>query len=172
MGGGDKMGVGPPPFQMGQQLGGLLRSGPGATSQRGYSMADGQIDPLNKSGVQPPRETQSLQDSFESILCSQSHHLRDPNELAPPVTFLDVAVDQAWSHQPSAHVASSTTKCKPLAKVGGEGIEVQVQAITGEKRDAVRGQDLSQRVDEPWLGCAGRAQAPEQSWRADRWPAR
>jgi len=43
--------------------------------------------------------------------------------------------------------------------VGGEGIEVQVQAITGEKRDAVRGQDLSQRVDEPMShGLAARAE--------------
>jgi hypothetical protein len=118
--------VGTPPFQMGQQLGGLLRSGPGATSQRGYSMADGQIHPLNKSRVQPPREAQSLQDSFEGVLCSQSHHLRDPNELAPPVTFLHLAVDQAWFQQPSAHVASSTAEGEPLTKVGRECIEVQI----------------------------------------------
>ena len=147
-----------PPFQVGQQVCGLLSSGPGTASQRCHAMAHGQIHPFNERRVQPPRETQSLQDSFESVLCSQSHHLGDPNELAPPVTFLDLAVDQAWFHQASAHVASLTTKCKPLAKVGGEGIEVQVQAITGEKRDAVRGQDLSQRVDEPMShGLAARA---------------
>jgi len=41
---------------MGQQVWGRLRRRPGATSQRGYSMADGQIHPLNKGGVQPSRE--------------------------------------------------------------------------------------------------------------------
>ena len=48
--------VGSPPLQMGQQVWRLLGRGPGAACQRGYSMADGQIHPLNKSRVQPSRE--------------------------------------------------------------------------------------------------------------------
>ncbi len=55
-----KMVVGAPPLQRGQQLWSLLGSRPGAASQRGYPMSDGQIDPLNESGVQPAREAQSL----------------------------------------------------------------------------------------------------------------
>ena len=47
-----KMIVSSPPFQVGQQLWGLLGGGPGATRQRCHPMADGQIDPLDKSGVQ------------------------------------------------------------------------------------------------------------------------
>ena len=46
--------VGTPPLQMCQQVWGLLRRRPGATSERSYPMADGQIHPLNESGVQPP----------------------------------------------------------------------------------------------------------------------
>ena len=48
--------VNSPPLEMSQQVWGRLCRGPGATSQRGYSMADGQIHPLNESGVQPSRE--------------------------------------------------------------------------------------------------------------------
>jgi hypothetical protein len=35
-----------------------------------------------------------------------------------------------------------------VAKVGGEGIEVEIEAITSEERKAARGQDLTERVDE------------------------
>ena len=45
-----------PPLQMGQQVWRLLKSGPGATSQRSYSMADGQIHARNLGGVEPSRE--------------------------------------------------------------------------------------------------------------------
>ena len=48
--------VGSPPLQMGQQVWGLLGRRPGATSQRGHPVSDGQIHPLDKSGVQPSRE--------------------------------------------------------------------------------------------------------------------
>ena len=70
--------VSPPPFQMGQQLWGLLGRGPRATCQRGYPMTDAQIDPFNKSGVQPSREAHSLQGDREICLCPQAHHRRDP----------------------------------------------------------------------------------------------
>jgi len=45
---------------MREQVWGLLRRRPGATSQRGYSMADGQIRPLNKGSIQPSRKTHPL----------------------------------------------------------------------------------------------------------------
>ncbi len=52
--------IGAPPFQIGQKLWGLLRRSPGATSQCGYSMPDGQIHPLNESCVQPTCEAHPL----------------------------------------------------------------------------------------------------------------
>src|SRR5258708_2043037 len=51
-----KMIVGAPPLQMGQQVWGLLRSGPGTASKGCHSMADGQIDSLNESRVESSRE--------------------------------------------------------------------------------------------------------------------
>ncbi len=49
-----------PPLEMSEQMWRLLSRSPGATSQRRYAMADGQIHPLNKGGVEPSREAQSL----------------------------------------------------------------------------------------------------------------
>jgi hypothetical protein len=73
------MRVGSPPLEIGEQVWRLLGRGPGATSQRGYSVSDGQIHPLNKGRVQSSRETQSLQCADESVLCVKAHHRRDAN---------------------------------------------------------------------------------------------
>ncbi len=115
--------VGAPPFQVSQEVWGLLGRGPGATRQRRYSMTGGQIDPLDKSGVQPSREAHPLQSEREICLCPQAHQVRDASELTPPVALFHLAVDQACRHLP---LAPSTTSCEPLAKMGREGIEIQV----------------------------------------------
>jgi hypothetical protein len=52
--------VGPPPFQMGQQLWGLLSRRARAACERLHAMSDRQIHPFNERRVQPPREAQSL----------------------------------------------------------------------------------------------------------------
>jgi hypothetical protein len=49
-----------PPLEMDQQVWGLLRSGPGTSCESCHAMTDGQIHPLDESGVEPPREAQSL----------------------------------------------------------------------------------------------------------------
>ena len=127
--------VGSPPFQVSQELWGLLGCSPRATCQRCHAMADGQVHPFNKSGVQPPREAHSLQRDREICLCPQAHHVRDANELTPPVALFHLAVDQARGHLP---LAPSTTSCEPLAKMGREGIEIQIEAVTGEERQIAR----------------------------------
>ncbi len=45
-----------PPFQVGEQLWGLLSRGPSSTRQCCHSMSDRQIHPFNESRVQPTRE--------------------------------------------------------------------------------------------------------------------
>jgi hypothetical protein len=115
-----------PPALVGQQLWGELRRGPGATSQRRYSMTDGQIDPLDKSSVESSREAHPLQGEREICLCSQAHHVRDPYQLAPPIVFLHLAIDQARRHLPPMCYPPSMTRLSPLAKMGREGIKVQI----------------------------------------------
>jgi hypothetical protein len=83
--------------------------------------------------------------------------VRDPYQLASPVAFLHLAVDQPRCYLPLAHGAPSVNHLEPLTKVGRERIKVEVQAIAGEKREIAWSQHLSERVDES-MGhglCAG-----------------
>jgi hypothetical protein len=139
---------GPPPVQVGQQGWRLLCCGPGAACERCHPMSDGQWSPLDERRVQSSREASSLEGGFEICLCPQPHHRRDTHELAPPVAFLHLAVDQPRCSLPLAHFPPSPTHLEPLTKVGCEGIEVHIETITREDRQAARGQHLSERVDE------------------------
>jgi hypothetical protein len=89
-------------------------------------MTDREVEPLNKSGIESSRETESLQSGFEGRACSQAHHVRDPNQLAPLVAFLHLALDQARFHLPPASMPSSATSLEPVSKMGGQRIKVQV----------------------------------------------
>ena len=105
-----KMIVGSPPFQTGQELWGLLGGGPGAACQRCHSVTYRQIHPLNKSGVQLPREAHPLQGALESGTCSKAYHVRDPHQLAPSVAFLHLTVNQSFHHLPLAYFPLSITE--------------------------------------------------------------
>jgi hypothetical protein len=74
--------------------------------------------------------------------------MRHTNQLTPSVAFLHLAVDQPRRHLPLASMPSLAISLEPVSKMGGESIEIQIEAITGEDRQAARGQDLSERVDE------------------------
>ena len=75
---------------------------------------------------------------FESRLCPQAHHIRDSHQLAPPGAFFHLAIDQARRYLPLAYMPPSLNHLKPLAKMGCEGIKVQIEAITGEERQTER----------------------------------
>jgi len=140
--------IGSPPLQMGQQVRGLLGCGPGATCQGSYSMTDGQVHPLDTSRIQPSREAHRLQGTGEIFRCPQPHHLRHPNQLTPPVTFLHLPVDEPRCYLPPTHVLTSPTDLYPLSKMGGQCIEIQIEPVTGEDGDAARCQHLPQAVNE------------------------
>jgi hypothetical protein len=108
-------------------------------------------------------------------LCSKAHHRRDAHELAPAIAFLHLAVDQARLHLPPAHVAPSTTQLDPLTKVSRDGIEVEIEPVTGKERQATRNQDLSQGVQNH-VRHVLRAWTQSEHWKnracRDQWPAR
>jgi hypothetical protein len=83
--------------------------------------------------------------------------MRDPHQLAPSVTFLYLAVHQARRYLPSTCLPPSMPHLKPVSKMSRQGIEVQIEAITGEERQTVIGQEPSQGVDEQvcHVLCAG-----------------
>ena len=163
-----------PPLQMGEQVWGLLRSGPGPSRERCHPVADGQWSPLDESGVESSRETQSLQGGFEICLCPQAHHRRDTRQFAPSVAFLHLTVDQPRCYLPLAHLPPSASYVEPLSKMGRESIKGEIETITGEERDAARCQGLSQEVHNQVcrMLCAG-TQLDHRKKRAcrGRWPA-
>ena len=89
-------------------------------------MTDRQIQTLDKSGIQSPREAHPLQGGREICLCPQAHHLRDPRQLTPPIAFFHLAVDQTRRHLPSMCFPPSLNHLKPLAEMGRQSIKVQV----------------------------------------------
>ncbi|TMD44115.1 MAG: hypothetical protein E6I90_10015 [Chloroflexi bacterium] len=111
-------------------------------------MTHRQIHPFDKRRVQPSREASPLQDDLEIAWCPEAHHVRDPNQPAPLIAFFHLAIDQARRHLPLLHLPSSTTHLEPLTEVSRQRIEVEVEPITGEKRQTVRDQALSQNVDD------------------------
>jgi hypothetical protein len=63
---------------------------------------------------------------LESRASPKAHHVRDPNELATPVAFFHLAVDQARRHLPLVCFPPTMTHFEPLSKMGRQGIEVYV----------------------------------------------
>jgi hypothetical protein len=50
----------------------------------------------------------------------------DARQLAPPVAFFHLTVDQPRCYLPLAHVAPSANHLEPLSKMGRECVKVQV----------------------------------------------
>src|SRR5215468_8992442 len=110
-------------------------------------MTHRQIHPEGKSSIQPSREAHPRSRSHESGLCSKAHHMPNAHQLAPPIDFLYLPVDQAHCHLPPAYVAPPPTHLSPVSKMSGERIEVLLEAITGEERETVGSQELSERME-------------------------
>ena len=55
-----------------------------------------------------------------SVFCPQPHHVSHPNQLAPPVIFLDLAVDQTCLHLPPTLVPPSASLFSPFPKMRRE----------------------------------------------------
>src|SRR5579859_8108864 len=83
--------------------------------------------------------------------------MRNPHQLAPLVAFFHLPINQSWRHLPLACFPPSTSHIEPLSKMGGQGVEVQIEAITREKREAARNQEALQGVDDHVrrMLCAG-----------------
>ena len=71
----------------------------------------------------------------------------DPNQLAPPVAFFHLAVDQACRYLPPAHFPPSPTHLEPVSKMSRQCVEVEIEPVTGEKRETAMSQEVSQGVD-------------------------
>lgn len=117
---------------MGLSMGSLQRSGPGASCQGCHTTTQREIDPLDTGRVHSSRKAQSLQGLCEGGGCSQADHLSDSHQLAPLIAFLGAG--QRARLSPPATVSSAPSFLEPIPKMSGEGVEVRIEAITGEDR--------------------------------------
>ena len=67
--------------------------------------------------------------------------MRDLHQLAPPVAFFHLPIDQSCCHLPLPYFAPSANYMEPLSEMGRQGIEVQIEAIAGEEREAAKKQE-------------------------------
>jgi hypothetical protein len=143
---------------MSQQVWGLLGGSPGAACQRCHSVTYRQIHSLDESRVQSSREAHPLQSGLESGTCSKAHDVRNPHQLALPVAFLHLSVNQSFRHLPLACFPLSMIHLAPVSKMGRESIEVEIEPVTRKEWEATRSQEFSQGVDDP-MRCVLRAGA-------------
>src|SRR5437868_6388240 len=98
----------------------------------------------------------------------------DTHQLASPVDFLHLTVDQLSRHLPPKHLPPSPKHLEPLSKMSRECIKVEIESITGKEWDAPRRQALLESMDEPMgHGLGARAEVKRRKnlgERIDRQP--
>jgi len=143
----------PPPLQIGKQFARELCRGPRATpSARPPDTATGgvtqsKVDAFDESRVECAGETERFEAVGEMGQVAQAHAAFDPSfhsgqapsESAAAIGFLDLAVQQVERHLPTEFARSHIRD--PLTEMGGDRIEVEVEAVTGEDRQTARSQD-------------------------------
>ena len=134
-----------PPFQVQQEVRRLLHGRPSAPNECRHALAQRHIHALDKGSIQLGAQTQPAQGAAERLACPTTHQMRDPHQTPPLIAFLHLPVDQPGCEMPLARPSPDTLD--PLPKMGRQSIEVQIQAVAGEDREAVRGQPLMQLVD-------------------------
>src|SRR5258708_5036393 len=87
-------------------------------------------------------------DDGEFGLAPGAHGCAAGHQRAPPVAFFHLAIDQARCHLPLLQLPPSSSHFSPLPKMSCQRREVEMQAITGEQRQTVMGQEPSQGVHE------------------------
>ncbi len=109
-------------------------------------MTERQVDALDKGSVDASRPAQGLQCLGEGGTSPQPDHLLDPHQSASSVALLDLAIEQSSGHLPLFPLA--LRRLDPVSKVSSEGVEVGIEAIAGEDRQAAGSQLFAQAVDE------------------------
>lgn len=74
--------------------------------------------------------------------------MRDLDDLPASVLFLHLAIDQARSYLPSAGFSPAMSFFLPVSKMSAQSIKGPIEAITGEKWEAVRSEHLSEGMNE------------------------
>ena len=103
--------------------------------QRGDSPADGQIDPLNESGLNELCKAIQLQEKIE-VFAFAPEHAHDSKPRFSTFALLDkLTVQQVIRYLPM--IGSSVLWAKPMTEMRRNGVEVAAESVGGESGDAV-----------------------------------
>jgi hypothetical protein len=102
-------------------------------------MTQGQADAFDESRVECAGETERLEAVGEVREVAQTPAAFDPSESAATIGFLDLAVQQVECHLPTEFARRHIRDL--LTQMGGDGIEVEVEAVAGENRQTAQSQD-------------------------------
>ena len=122
--------VGPPPFEMGDEFASELSGGPGAASESGEGVTEGQIETLDEGGVEGARESQGLEAQGELGQVAPTHETFDEVELATAIGFLDLSIEQVAGDEPTGLARCGVGE--PLAEMGSQGVKVEIETVAGK----------------------------------------
>jgi hypothetical protein len=99
------------------------------------------VDTLDEGGVEPAGEVEGFQAGFQLLEPSPLHTVLDADDAPLAIGLLHLAIEQTGRHDPLERAFAQTFT--PGAEVGGEGVEVGVEAITGEQAGSRRPRRVS-----------------------------
>ena len=109
-------------------------------------MAQGEIESLDEGGIERAGEAEGLEAFSEMRQVAQAHEAFDELELATAIRLFDLPIDQVMGDLPTGRTGGGV--CRPLTEVGGQSVEVEIEAVAGKDRQAAGGQDERERMDD------------------------
>ena len=135
-----------PPRQVGLQSRGELGGCARAAGQGGEALPKRHVEAFDEGSVDGTGEAELLKCALQVFALAELHASLDMGELAAALGFDDLAAKQVERHLPFRFSRGGVRE--PVAEVGGESLEVEVEAITGTDRHTARGERERDGMDE------------------------
>ena len=123
-----------PPIEMLGELGDIMSGTPGAASELGNALADGEVGALDKGRVYSARQASGFEAGLVFIRRTPNVALLDLDGMMSALMLDDLRIDEIAKRQPDTFL--EIDKFDPLTEVGREGVEVVSEAIGAEDGDA------------------------------------
>jgi hypothetical protein len=116
------------------ELGDIMSGTPGAASELGNALADGEVSALNERRIDSARQASGFEAGLVFVRGTPNVALLDLDGVMSALMLDDLRIDEIAKRQPDTFL--EIDKFDPLTKVGREGVEVVPEAIRTEDGDA------------------------------------
>ena len=123
-----------PPIEMLGELGDIMSGTPGAASELGNALANGEVGALDKGRVDSARQASSLEAGLIFVRGTPNVALLDLDGVMSALVLDDLRIEEIGERQPDR--LQAIDEFDPLTEVGREGVEVVAEAIGAEDGDA------------------------------------